>query len=141
MKSVSLVVTSLLTSLHNISTEGMNNGFKITTDMFEKVINTSEKIIKSADKILDILLEGHHNVIVIIGASTVAVLVDLVLVLILYMIKLAKCFKEKNGEADKKTEEIKELKTRLSNQEVEIKNLVREINQAKARMQESLRSS
>ena len=61
----------------------MNNQFKIATDKFEKVINVSEKIIKNADKILDILLEGHHNVIVIIGASTVAVLVVLVLVLML----------------------------------------------------------
>ena len=89
LKSVSLVVTSLLTSLHDTSMEGMNKGFKIATDKFEKVINASEKIIKSADKILEILLEGHHNIIVIIGASTVAVLVVLVLVLIIYMIKLA----------------------------------------------------
>ena len=111
LKSVGLIVANLLISLHDTSMEGMNKGFKIATDKFEKVINASEKIIKSADKILDILLEGHHNVIVIIGASTVAVLVVLVLVLILYMIKLAKCFKEKNGEADKKIEEIKELKT------------------------------
>ena len=51
LKSVSLVVTSLLTSLHDTSMEGMNNGFKIATDKFEKVINESEKIIKSADKI------------------------------------------------------------------------------------------
>ena len=86
-------------------------------------------------------MEGHHNVIVIIGASIVTVLVVLVLVLILYMIKLAKCFKEKNGEADKKIEEIKELKTSWSNLEGEIKSLVQEINQAKVRMQESSRSS
>ena len=57
-------------------------------------------------------MEGQQNVIVIIGASTVAILVVLALVLILYMIKLAKCFKKNNKEADKKIEEIKELKTR-----------------------------
>ena len=73
-------------------------------------------------------MEGHHNVIVIIGASTVAVLVVLVLVLILYMIKLAKCFKEKNGEADKKIKKIKDLKTSWGNIEVKIKSLVQEIN-------------
>ena len=70
-----------------------------------------------------------------------AVLIVLVLVLILYMIKLANCFKEKNKEADKKIEEIKELKTSWNDLEGEIKNLVQEINEVKTRMQESSRNS
>ena len=93
LKSVSLVVTSLLTSLHDTSMEGMNKGFKIASDKFEKVINSSEKILRSADRILEILLEGHHNIIVIVGAGTVSILVVLELMQIIYMIKLAKCFK------------------------------------------------
>ena len=36
LKSVSLVVTSLLTSLHDTSMEGMNKGFKMASDKFEK---------------------------------------------------------------------------------------------------------
>ena len=87
--------TSVLTSLHDTSMEGMNKGFKIASDKFEKVINFSEKILRSAHKILEILVEGHHNIIVIIGAGTVAILIVLVLLLIIYMIKLAKCFKKK----------------------------------------------
>ena len=87
------------------------------------------------------MLEGHQNVIVIIGASTGVVLVLLVLVLILYMVKLNKCFTTKNKEADKKIKEIKELKTSWDDLEGEIKNLVQEINQAKTRMQESSRNS
>ena len=55
LKSVSLVVTSLLTSLHDTSMDGMNKGFKIASDKFEKVINSSEKILRSADRILEIL--------------------------------------------------------------------------------------
>ena len=34
LKSVSLVVTSLLTSLHDTSMEGINKGFKIAMDKF-----------------------------------------------------------------------------------------------------------
>ena len=68
-----------------------------------------------------------------------AIIVVLVLVLIIYMIKLAKHFKKKNEEADEKINEIKELKTSWSKLEVEIKNLVQEINQVKARMQEASR--
>ena len=129
LKSVSLVITSLLTSLHDTSMEGMNNGFKIASDKFERIINSSGKILKSTEKILQILLEGHHNTIVIVGASTVAVLIILVLVLVIYMIKLAKQFKQRSEEADKGITEIKELKSNWSNLEMEIKTLVQEINQ------------
>ena len=61
-------------------------------------------------------------------------LVLLVLVLILYMVKLSKCFTTKNEEADKKIEDIKELKTSWNDLEGEIKDLVQEINQVKTRM-------
>ena len=133
MKSVSLVVTSLLTSLHNTSTDGMNKGFKTASDRFEKIINSSEKILRSADKILEILLEGHHNIIIIVGAGTVVILVLLVLVQIVYMMKLAEHFKEKNMESDEK---IKELQESWSQLETVLNNLVREINQARVRTQE-----
>ena len=114
--------------------DGMNKGFKTASDKFEKVINSSEKILRSADRILEILLEGHHNIIVIVGAGTVVILVVLVLVQIIYMIKLAEYFKKKNVESDEK---IKELKESWSQLEAEINSLVQEINQAKARTQET----
>ena len=92
-----------------------------------------EKIVVSADKILEILLEGHHNIIVIVGAATVVVLVLLVLVQIVYMMKLAKRLKEKNVESDEKIREMQENWNQL---ETVINNLVREINQARMRTQE-----
>ena len=52
LKSVRLVVMSLLTSLHDISMEGMNTGFRNAIDSLEKVINVTEKFIKSDDNIL-----------------------------------------------------------------------------------------
>ena len=42
LKSVSLVVTTLLTSLHDTTTENLNKGFKIATDNLDKIANTTE---------------------------------------------------------------------------------------------------
>ena len=46
LKSVSLVVTCLLTSLHDTVMDGLNKGFNIASNKFEKVINLSEKFSK-----------------------------------------------------------------------------------------------
>ena len=73
------------------------------------------------------MLEGHHNIIVIVGAGTVAILEILVLVQTSYMIKLTKSFIKKELEADKK---IREMQENWSKLEVAINSLVREINQA-----------
>ena len=54
------------------------------------------------------MLEGHHNIIVIIGAGTVSILVILVLAQASYMIKITKGFKQKEVEADKKIMEMLE---------------------------------
>ena len=44
LKSVSLVVTTLLTSLHDTTTENLNKGFKATTSHLDKLANTTERI-------------------------------------------------------------------------------------------------
>ena len=79
----------------------MNKGFNIASDKFEKIINSSEKILRSTDRILEILVEGHHTIIVIVGAGTVVILVIMVIIQISYMIKLAERFKKKDVETDK----------------------------------------
>ena len=58
LKSVSLVMTSLLTSLHDTTIEGMNKGFKKATDEFEKIIGTGKKITVNTDKILETFWKG-----------------------------------------------------------------------------------
>ena len=50
LKSVSLVVRSFLTSLHDISMEGMNTRFRNAIDSFEKVLNVREKSSKVLTK-------------------------------------------------------------------------------------------
>ena len=125
-------MTSLLTSLQNTAMDGLNKGFKVASDKFEKNINPSEKIIIITDRILEILLEGHHDMIVIVGAGTLAILVILELVQTSYMIKLTKDFKKKEVEADKK---IREMQESWSKFKVAINSLARDINQGESRTQ------
>ena len=126
LKSVSLVITSLLMSLHDTAMDGLNTGFKVASDKFEKIIDSSEKIFRNTDQILEILLEGHHNIIVIVGVGTMSVLVILVLVQTSYMIKIPKAIKKKELEADKKIREMQKNWNRL---EVAINSLTQEISQ------------
>ena len=133
LKSVSLVVTSLLTSLHDTTIEGMNKGFRKATHDFEKIIGTSEKITVNTDKILKTILEGQHNVIVIIGAATMAVLTLMVLAQIAWMMKIVRRFEERSI---KTIEAIEEMQERWANLETAINNQVQEVGQAGARFQE-----
>ena len=41
LQSVSLVVTTLLTSLHDTTNENLNKGFKVATDSLEKITNST----------------------------------------------------------------------------------------------------
>ena len=43
LRSVSLVISTSLTSLHDTTMEGLNQGFKIATESFERVINLTKK--------------------------------------------------------------------------------------------------
>ena len=133
LKSVSLVVTSLLTSLHDTTIEGMNKGFKKATNDFEKIIGTSKKITVNTDKILETLLEGQHNVIVIIGAATMAVLALMVLAQIAWTMKIVRHFEERNI---KTIEAIEGIQEKWANLETAFNNQVQEVGRAGARIQE-----
>ena len=58
LKSVSLVVTTLLTSLHDTTTENLNKGFKVATDNLDKLANTTERIMGKVEQVLDILADS-----------------------------------------------------------------------------------
>ena len=53
LQSLSLVVTMLLTSLHDTTTENLNIGLKVATDSQEKITNSTEKILRKVDQILE----------------------------------------------------------------------------------------
>ena len=67
-------------SLHDTEMDGLNKGFKVASDKFEKIIDSSAKIFRNTDRIPEILLEGHHDIIVIVGTGTLSILVILVLI-------------------------------------------------------------
>merc|ERR1711895_311790 len=55
LQSVSLVVTTLLTSLHDITTENLNKGFKVAVDSLDKITNSTERILEKVEQILETL--------------------------------------------------------------------------------------
>ena len=106
LRSVSLVITSLLTSLHDTAMDGLNKGFKVASDKFEKIINSGERIFDNTNMILEILLEEQHSIVVMVVADTMSGLVVLVLIQTGYMMKLTKEIKNKESEAEKKAEDM-----------------------------------
>ena len=73
LQSVSLVVTMLLTSLHNTTTENLNKGFKVATDNLEKISNSTKKILKKVDTILENLADSPPFIILIVVASMILI--------------------------------------------------------------------
>ena len=56
LQSVSLLITALLTSLYDTTTENLNRGFKVAVESLETIADSSERILKKIDTILKILL-------------------------------------------------------------------------------------
>lgn len=65
LKSVSLVVTTLLKSLHDTTTKNLNKGFKVATDSLGKVANTMERIMERVEQILNILADSPQVIVMI----------------------------------------------------------------------------
>ena len=103
LKSVSLVITTLLTSLHDIATEGMNQGFKIAVENFERITMGSSKILEKVDKILEILLTSPQGIIAVIIASVILVSSVLGLILATHIIMLIKALKQEEEDNTKVT--------------------------------------
>ena len=106
LKSISLIITTLLTSIHDTTTEGMNQGFKIAVERFEKITNCTDKILEKVDKILGLLLSSPQNIITITIASIISVSSVLGLILITHIIRLIKTLRH---------EEENNVKERSSN--------------------------
>ena len=96
LKSVSLVVTTLLTSLHDTTTENLNKGFKVATDNLDKLANTTERIMERVEQILEILADSPQ-VIVLITVSVIVSIASVINLLIgMQNMKLAKTLKIEN---------------------------------------------
>ena len=112
--------------------EGLNQGFKIATKTFEKIINPTKKILKKVDKILEILLDSHQNIVIMTSASTVSILLILGLTLTTNMMKIAINLKQKEEDANKL---VKELYEKWDKMEISISGLVQKINQVRKKSQ------
>ena len=101
LKSVSLVVTTLLTSLHDTTTENLNKGFKVATDNLDKLANTTERIMERVEQILEILADSPQ-VIVLITVSVIVSIASVINLLIgMQNMKLAKTLKIENKQNTK----------------------------------------
>ena len=96
LKSVSLVVTTLLTSLHNTTKENLNKGFKFATDNLDKLANTTERIMEKVEQILEILADSPHVIMLITVAIIVSAASVINLLIGMQNMKLAKAQKIEN---------------------------------------------
>ena len=103
LKSVSLVVTNLLTSLHDTTTENLNKGFKVATDNLDKIANTTERILGKVEQVLEILADSPQVIALITVSIIVSVATVINLLIGMQNMKLAKALKFENK---KNAEEI-----------------------------------
>ena len=96
LKSVSLVVTTLLTSLHDTTTENLNKGFKVATDNLDKLANTTERIMEKVEQILETLADSPQVIVLITVAIIVSVASVINLLIGMQNMKLAKALKIEN---------------------------------------------
>ena len=106
LQSVSLMVTMLLTSLHDTTTENLNKGFKVATDSLEKITNSTEKILRKIDIMLEKLSDSPQFIILIVVASII--LIGLIFGIVLEL-RITKLIKEMRNEIRDNTKIIKDL--------------------------------
>ena len=105
LKSVSLVVTTLLTSLHDTTTENLNKGFKVATDKLDSLAKTTERILEKVEQVLETLADSPQVIALITVSILVLVATVINLLIGIQNIKMAKALKFENQQ---NTEEILE---------------------------------
>ena len=70
LQSVSLVITTLLTSLHDTTTENLNGGFKVAAESLETIADSSERILRKIDAILDILSDDTQSILLVVATGS-----------------------------------------------------------------------
>ena len=80
LEGSNLVQTSLLTSLHDAQVDHLNKGFNVTRRLFEKIINSTNKIVKFVENpeiLQDLLKLESDDTIEITGLSLASVVIGL----------------------------------------------------------------
>ena len=105
LKSVSLVVPTLLTSLHDTTTENLSKGFKVATDNLDRLTKTTERILEKVEQVLETLADSPQVIALITMSILVLVATVINLLIGIQNIKMAKALKFENQQ---NTEEILE---------------------------------
>ena len=71
----------------------MNKGFKIAVENFEKITNSTERILGKVDKILEYIINSPQVIILLAVASIVSMSSILRVLLGVYIIRLIKALK------------------------------------------------
>ena len=101
LKSVSLVITTLLTSLHDTTTDDLNKGFKIATGRLDKITKSTERILGKVEEVLDTLADSPQ-VIALITMSMLILVATVINSLIgIKILKEAKACKADNQQNTK----------------------------------------
>ena len=89
-------MTTLLTSLHDTTTENLSKGFKVATDNLDRLAKTTERILEKVEQILEILANSPQ-VIVIITVAIIVLAASVINLLIgMQNMKMAKALKIEN---------------------------------------------
>ena len=119
LKSVNLVITTLLTSLHDTTTDNMNQSFKIVIENFPKITNSTKRILEKIDNILEYIIGSPQVIILIAVASIISISSVLGVLLGAHIIKLMKTLRRDDGDNVKL---IKDLCERWDRAEAMVKN-------------------
>ena len=84
-----------------MATEGMNQGFKIAVESFERVTMVTSKILEKINQILEILLNSPQGIIAITIASIISVSLVLGLILAIHIIMVIKALKQEEEDITK----------------------------------------
>ena len=106
LQSVSLVVTTLLTSLHNTTTENLYKGFTVATNSIERITNSTETILRKVDIMLEKLSDSPQFIILIVVASII--LIGLIFGIVLEL-RITELIKEIRNEIRDNAKIIKDL--------------------------------
>ena len=112
--------------------EGIYQGFKVSTENFERLINSTKKILKKVDKILELLVISSHNIITKVITSIIAISSTLGLIPTIYIIRLKRSLRPEEEGAVKIAKELCERWDKL---ETVIRSQAQENSQPRTKQQ------
>ena len=102
LRSVSLVITTLLTSLHDTTTEDLNKGFNFATGRLDNIAKSTERILEKVEKVLETLADSPQVIALITMSILVLVATIINLLIGIQNLKKAKALKVDNQQNTKK---------------------------------------